>query len=40
LKTPLPPLRRGVVHVSIKDKAGNITRIDRTFSIIAATASK
>jgi hypothetical protein len=33
LKQPLRSLERGTIAVSIKDQQGNITRIDRTFSV-------
>jgi len=35
LKAPIRSLERGTLHVSAVDRQGNITRIDRTFSIDA-----
>jgi hypothetical protein len=40
LAKPLPPLRKAVLSVSVKDKSGNITLIQRTFSVDAATANR
>ncbi len=34
------PLKKGTITVTVKDMAGNITRIDRTFSLVATTASR
>ena len=35
LEQPIPSLARGVLRVSIKDRQGNVSRIERTFSIAA-----
>ncbi len=40
LTRPLIALPKGVVNVSVKDRQGNLTRIERTFSIEARTAQK
>ena len=34
LAQPLKDLRRGKVTVSVKDKQGNVSRIERTFSVM------
>ena len=39
LAAPVPAMSKGVLHVSVKDKAGNVTRIERTFSIPQKTAA-
>ena len=39
LARPLAPLAKGTLRVSVRDKAGNITRIVRAFSIAAASAA-
>ena len=39
LAKPLPPRKQSTLTVTIKDRAGNITRIDRTFSIVPKIAS-
>jgi hypothetical protein len=31
---------KGMLRVSVKDKAGNVTRIERTFSIPQRTAAR
>ena len=33
LRQPIAELPRGVLTVSIKDKGGNISRIERTFQV-------
>jgi hypothetical protein len=35
LSTPLVALQKGKVTVSVKDRQGNVSRIDRTFSVAA-----
>jgi hypothetical protein len=34
LAKPLTELPRGKLNVSIKDRQGNVTRIERTFSVV------
>jgi hypothetical protein len=36
LPEPLTRLPRGKLTVSVKDRQGNITRIERTFAVVAA----
>ena len=33
LAKPMPPLGRGKLTVSVKDKSGNLARLERTFSV-------
>jgi RNA polymerase sigma factor (sigma-70 family) len=40
LAKPLADLPRGKLTVSVKDRQGNITRIERTFSVAASRASR
>jgi hypothetical protein len=40
LTTPLPALPKGKLTVSVKDKQGNITRLERTFSVAGAPAQR
>jgi hypothetical protein len=36
LEKPIADLPRGKLSASVKDRQGNITRVDRTFSVTAA----
>jgi hypothetical protein len=40
LKTPITRLKRGVLTVSVKDRQGNLSRIERTFSVAPASAKR
>jgi hypothetical protein len=40
LAAPVPAMPKGMLRVSVKDKAGNVTRIERTFSIPQRTAAR
>jgi hypothetical protein len=40
LKKPLTRLERGTLVVSVKDRQGNVSRIERTFSFAAAGVAK
>jgi hypothetical protein len=33
LASPLGELKKGTITVSVKDKQGNVTRVERTFSV-------
>ncbi len=37
LNAPVPPIDRGSIIVSVKDKQGNVTRLERTFSVSATS---
>ena len=39
VETPVLALRRGTVTVSVKDGQGNVSRVERTFSVGAETAA-
>jgi hypothetical protein len=40
LQSPITSLRRGKLTVSIRDRQGNVTRIERLFSVTPATAAR